>query len=209
MYAGRDASARLIAASSTRPIKDQAASAYNRGQKQYEAGKYEEAVRNFAEAVERDPNSQEARYALAQALTRTDKPAEAIREFQQLLDLSPTEELKIWSYYLMGNAYAELGQYKEAIEKYQQAIKVKPDLSKPHYNLGLAYAASDQIKAAADEFNQAAQLKPDYAEAHYNLGVAYLQLGRENKAREQQRLLEKLNPEMAAKLDALIKKSHS
>jgi tetratricopeptide (TPR) repeat protein len=210
MYAGRDASARLIAASSTRPISDQAASAYKRGQKQFEAGKYEEAVRSFAEAVKRDPNSPEARVALAQGLTKTGKPAEAIRELQQLLlAFNPSEELKIWSYYLMGNAYADLAQYKEAIEKYQQAIKLKPDLSKPHYNLGLAYAASDQLKAAAAEFNQAAQLKPDYAEAHYNLGVAYLQLGKEKEAREQQRLLVGLNPALAAKLDALIKKSHS
>lgn len=210
MYAGRDASARLIAASSTRPISDQAASAYKRGQKQFEAGKYEEAVRNFAEAIKRDPNSPEAHFALAQGLTKIDKPAEAIRELQQvLLALNPTEELKIWSYYLMGNAYADLAQYKEAIEKYQQAIKLKPDLSKPHYNLGLAYAASDQLKAAAAEFSQAAQLKPDYAEAHYNLGVAYLQLGKENEAREQQLLLVRLSAAMATKLDALIKKSHS
>ena len=182
MYAGRDSSARLIAASSTRNITDQAAPAYNRGQKQYEAGKYEGAVRNFAEAVRLDPNSQEARYALACALTKTAKPAEAIDEFKQLLNLNPTEELKIWSYYLMGNAYADLGQYKEAIENYQEAIKLKPDLSKPHYNLGLAYAASNRITEAAAEFNQAVQLKPDYAEAHYNLGVAYLQLGKKQEA---------------------------
>ena len=209
MYAGRDASARLIAASSTRNVTARAVRSYNRGQKQYEAGKYEEAVRNFAEAVKRDPNSPEARFALAQGLTKTDKPAEAIRELQQLLMAhNPTEELKIWSYYLMGNAHADLAQYKKAIEKYQQAIKLKPDLSKPHYNLGLAYAASDQLPAAAAEFNQAAQLKPDYAEAHYNLGVAYLQLGKENEAREQQRILLKLSPELALKLDALIKKSH-
>lgn len=174
MYAGRDASARLIAASSTRNITDQAAPAYNRGQKQYEAGKYEGAVRNFAEAVKLDPNSQEARYALARALTKTAKTGAAIAAFKQLLNLNPTEELKIWSYYLMGNAYVGLGQYTEAIEKYQESIKLKADLSKPHYNLGIAYAASNRIVDAVTEFKQAGRLKPDYAKAHFNLGVAYL-----------------------------------
>jgi len=51
------------------------------------------------------------------------------------------------------------------------------------------------------------QLLPEYAEAHYNLGVAYLQLDKKDKAREQQQILENLNPELAAKLEASIKRS--
>jgi tetratricopeptide (TPR) repeat protein len=209
MYAGRDASARLIAASSTRKITDRAVRPYNRGQKNYEEGKYLAAVRNFTEAVQLAPKSPEAHYALAQALTGMGKLEEAIEECRQVLKLKPAEELKIWCFYLIGNAYADLDEFPEAIESYKEAIKLKPDLSKPHYNLGLAYAASGELTAAAAEFNRAAQLKPDYAEAHYNLGVAYVQLGKENEAREQQRLLVGLNPAMAAKLDALIRKSHS
>jgi hypothetical protein len=44
------------------------------------------------------------------------------------------------------------------------------------------------------------------AEAHFNLGVAFLQLGRKQDSEEQQQILSKLNPELAAKLDALIKR---
>ncbi|MFS8084787.1 MAG: tetratricopeptide repeat protein [Acidobacteriota bacterium] len=206
MYAGRDASARLIVASSTRNITDQAAPAYNRGQKNFEAGKYHEAVRDFAAAIKLDPKSEEAHYGLARALTKTNKLEEAIAEFKKVLDLNPTDELKIWSYYLTGNAYAELGQYKEAIAAYQQAIKLNPELSKPHNNLGLAYAASNRIADAASEFAEAVKLKADYAEAHYNLGVAYWQLGKKQEAQKEQRNLAKLNPELARKLDALIRK---
>ena len=122
------------------------------------------------------------------------------------------DEPKILAYYNMGNAYADLGQYKEAIEAYQKAIQINArsaepqKLSKPHNNLGLAYAASGQLSDAIVEFNQAVQLRPDYAEAHFNLGVAYLQLGRKREANEQQRTLVKLNPELASKLDILVKK---
>ena len=112
----------------------------------------------------------------------------------------------------MGNTYADLGQYQDAVESYQQAIKLNANssnpqpLSKPHNNLGLAYAALEQLTEAAAEFHQAVQLRPDYAEAHYNLGVAYAQSGRKPEAEEQRKILSKLNPELAAKLDALIKK---
>ena len=81
-----------------------------------------------------------------------------------------------------------------------------PQLSKPHNNLGLAYAASNQMAEAVTEFNQAVQIKPDYAQARYNLAVAFLQLGKKNEARAQQRVLVQLDPELAAKLGALMKR---
>jgi len=63
-----------------------------------------------------------------------------------------------------------------------------------------------RLADALTEFNKAVQLLPEYAEAHYNLGVAYLQLDKKGKARKQQQILENLNPELAAKLEALTKK---
>jgi tetratricopeptide (TPR) repeat protein len=205
-YAGRDASSRLIAGAATREALDPAAPAYARGDADYAAGKYKEAVEQFSDAVRLRPDWVQAHYALALSLTETEELKEAIEEFKQVLKLNAKEELKILSYYNMGNAYADLGEYKEAIESYKEAIKLKPELSKPHNNLGLAYAALDRLAEAVAEFNEAVQLRPDYADAHFNLGVAYLQSCKKHESEEQQRILVKLNPELAAKLDALIKK---
>ena len=204
-YAGRDASARLIAAAATRMIIDPG-DFFTTGADNYEAGKYEEAVKALSQAVKLSPDWDEPHYILALSLTETGRLEEAIEEFKRVLKFSSWTELKVASYYNMANAYADLGQYEQAIEGYQQAIKLSPKLSKPHNNLGLAYAASGQVSQAVVEFNQAVQLKRDYAEAHYNLGVGYLQLGKKQEAKEQQQVLAKLNPELAAKLDALIQK---
>ena len=212
-YARRDASSRLIAAAATRRMAppgarkalDPATPHYERGEADYAAGKYKEAVEEFSEAVRLKPDWVQAHYALALSLTETEKLKEAIDEFKQVLKLDAKEDLKTLSYYNMGNTYVDLGQYKEAIESYKEAIKLRPELPKPHNNLGLAYAASDQLAEAVAEFNQAVQLRADYAEAHFNVGVAYLQLGQKHEAEERQRILVKLNAQLAANLDALIK----
>lgn len=210
-YAGRDASARLIASAGTRVIIDPG-DFYSKGEANYRAGKYAAAVKDLTQAVKLSPDWDDPHYVLALALTEVGRLKEAIAEFKQVVNLAIKDEPKILALYNMGNAYADLGHYEEAIEAYQQAIKLNANssnprpLSKPHNNLGLAYAASNRIADAVTEFNQAVQLKPDYAEAHFNLGVAYLQLGKKHEAEEQQRILVKLNPELAAKLDALIKK---
>lgn len=205
-YADRAASSRLIAGAATREALDPAVPAYERGDADYAAGKYKKAIEQFSEAVRLRPDWAQAHYALALSLTETEALKEAIKEFKQVLKRNPKEELKILSYYNMGNAYADLGKYKEAIESYQEAIKLNPELSRPHNNLGLTYAALDRLAEAVAEFNEAVQLRPDYDEAHFNLGVAYLQSGKKHEAEEKQRILVKLNPELAAKLDALIKK---
>jgi tetratricopeptide (TPR) repeat protein len=204
-FAQRDASARLIAAAGTRVVVDPG-DFYSKGEANYKAGKYEAAVNDLREAVRLSPDWEDPHYVLALALTELGKLPDAIDEFKQVVNLAIKDEPKILALYNMGNAYADLGQYQQAIESYQAAIKLNSTLSKPHNNLGLAYAASNRLADALAEFQQAVKLKPDYAEAHYNLGVAYVQLGRKAEAAEQRRILIKLKPELAAKLDALIKK---
>jgi Flp pilus assembly protein TadD len=211
-FAKRDASARLIAVAGTRVIVEPPGDHFAKGEAYYKAGKYEAAAKELRESVKVSPDWDDPHYVLALSLTELGQLKEAIEEFKQTIRLAIKDDPKILSYYNIGNAYSDLGQYKEAIEAYRQAIKLNANssnpqpLSKPHNNLGLAYAALGQLTEAVSEFNQAAQLKPDYPEAHYNLGVAYVQQGRKPEAREQLRILTKLNPEMAAKLQALIKK---
>jgi len=204
-FAKRDASARLIAAAGTRVVIDPG-DFYAKGEALYKAGKYEAAVKDLKQAAQLSPDWEDPHYVLALSLTELRQLKEAIDEFKQVVKLAIKDEPKILSYYNMGNAYADLGQYEKAIESYQEAIKLNADLSKPHNNLGLAYAASGRLEDALAEFKQAVQLKADYAEAHYNLGVAYLQMGMKQEAQEQEQILAKLNPEFAAKLGALIKK---
>lgn len=204
-FAHRDASARLIAAAGTRIVIDPD-DRFARGEEHYKAGRYKEAVAELREAVRLSPDWDDPHYVLALALTELGQLKEAIEEYQRVIEVAIKDDPKLLAYYNMGNAYADLGEYQNAIESYRQAIKLDPALAKPHNNLGLAYAALDRLDEAAVSFKEAVRLKDDYPEAHFNLGVAYLQAGKVNEAQEQQRILLKLKPELATRLEGLIKR---
>jgi len=52
----------------------------------------------------------------------------------------------------LGILYASQHKYSEAIERYQQAVKLNPDLADAHYRLGQAYVRTGQKEQAQQEF---------------------------------------------------------
>jgi tetratricopeptide (TPR) repeat protein len=200
----RDASARLIAGAATRG-GDEAGHSYQDGETAYAAGKYEDAVTSFTEAVRLKPGWAEAHYALALSLNEIGKLEDAIREFKEVVRLKGAYQMVVRSHYDIGNNYTDLKKYAEAIDAYKLSIDLNPDVPESHNNLGLAYAALSRNAEAIAEFNRAIKLEPNYAAAHYNLGVAYLQTGKKQEASEQQQILVKLDAELAKRLESLIK----
>jgi tetratricopeptide (TPR) repeat protein len=64
------------------------------------------------------------------------------------------------------------GDYKNAVNLYKKAIKMKPDFVKPYNKIGLAYIALKQVDHALFYYKKAIHTDPNCAEAYYNLGVA-------------------------------------
>ncbi|HEX8097916.1 MAG TPA: tetratricopeptide repeat protein [Pyrinomonadaceae bacterium] len=109
------------------------------------------------------------------------------------------------SLYKAGMAHYESKRYKEAIESFKGALKLRPGDAEIHYRLGMAYYNTSAYKLAEEEFKQAVRLKPDWAEARFRLGWMAYVLGRTDDAREQYNVLQKLNPEQAQVLYRIIK----
>ncbi|MDJ0572584.1 MAG: tetratricopeptide repeat protein, partial [Pleurocapsa sp. MO_192.B19] len=76
----------------------------------------------------------------------------------------------------------ESGQLEEAINYYQQILKLKPDYAEVHFNLGNALKKQGNLEAAVESYQQAIKLKPDYGAAHGNLGNVLKQQGNLNAA---------------------------
>ena len=83
----------------------------------------------------------------------------------------------------MGWVYGKLIRHDEAIEVFKQAIHIKPDDAKAHYNLALAYGKLGRYDKAIEAYKQAIRINPDDVDAYYNLGWAD-ELGRYDEAIE-------------------------
>lgn len=71
----------------------------------------------------------------------------------------------------------EQGRYAEAIEFYNRALKLRPDLAQHHYNRGKAYGSKEEYVQAIADYNRAIELDPTYSDAYNNRGMAYGALG--------------------------------
>ena len=62
-----------------------------------------------------------------------------------------------------GNVLSELKRYDEAIEHYQQAIKIKSNFAEAYNNLANAMRQKGKIKESIAYYNEAIRFKSNYA----------------------------------------------
>ena len=65
------------------------------------------------------------------------------------------------SYFEQGNIYLKAKRYHEAIEQYQQALRIDPDAAIVHAALGWAYYNVGMLDAAIAEGEEVMRLEPD------------------------------------------------
>ncbi len=95
---------------------------------------------------------------------------------------------------VLGVKLFQAGKVPEAIEQYQQALRLYPGYAKAHLNLGIALGQTGRVQEEIEQYQQALRLYPDYAKAHRNLGIALEQRGRVQEAIEQYQQALRLNP---------------
>ncbi|MGO9244079.1 MAG: tetratricopeptide repeat protein [Verrucomicrobiia bacterium] len=90
-----------------------------------------------------------------------------------------------------------LGQVQEAMEQYEQALRISPDYASAHNNLGAALMKQGKVQEAISHYDQALRLKPDDAEAHNNLGAALRRRGMVQEAIGHYEQAVRLKPDFA------------
>jgi Tfp pilus assembly protein PilF len=126
----------VLAACSRDPAKQKAAFLAS-GEKYAKAGKYQEAVIQFSNAIEIDPRFAEAHHQLARVYIKLKAPQQAYREFSTTVELDP------------GNADAQLQlatllisvhKYDDAQKAAEMVIAADPRNAPAHTVLGKKHA---------------------------------------------------------------------
>ena len=66
-------------------------------------------------------------------------------------------------------ALAHKGLFDQAIARYDQALKLRPDSADVHDNKGVALIQMGHVDAAIAEFQEALRINPDLSAAQANL----------------------------------------
>jgi protein O-mannosyl-transferase len=95
----------------------------------------------------------------------------------------------------LGQYFGDAGDFKKAIECYQQALEGSPNAAKVHFNLAHASEKVGDLNAAAKQYAEVLRVKPQYPIAHYNLAIVLAKLGRTADAMGEYAEELRVNPE--------------
>lgn len=115
-----------------------------------------------------------------------------------------SKEEQAQEHFKKGFGYQNAGEPEKAIEEYQKALGLNPNLAQAHTNLGTVYLGQGDYDRAIDHFKKVIELNYYDTKAHYNLGLAYLYKGEVEKAQEEVKFLKSLRSEMGNVLEKKI-----
>lgn len=109
-------------------------------------------------------------------LSGNGRTEEAIREFQQALEIDP---LFYRAHFKLGICYYMRGQYPLEINEYKKCLAINPQYVPAWLNLGHAYLARDELEAAREAYERVLEINPNHAVALYNKALIEFDLNNE------------------------------
>lgn len=140
-----------------------------------------EAVEQFRQLVQMNPDSLADRLNYGLALLRAGKVQEGIRILEEVQKKDPSIP---HTWFNLGIEYKRMGESQKAIQQLEQMARLVPDEPITHYNLGVLYKAEGRAAEANAKFELAARLDPNFAAPHFQLFNYYRQRGDQEKAKQ-------------------------
>lgn len=149
-----------------------------------DAGKYDDAIKKFEEAVKTDPNYAYANFSLGACYYDLEKMEQAIPYYEQAiktcLDNKDTSQMNVaYAICDMGLCYRRQGNLDKAIECYEKAITYDDKDSITYNNLAAAYYNKGEYQKTIDASQNAIKydskdtIKPH---SYYWIGMSYMKL---------------------------------
>lgn len=163
------------------------------------AGRTEEGIFHFQEALRLNPDHEPARINLASAYTDIGRRSaakgrseDAISHYHRAIGISPGFAP---AHADLALAYESRGRILEATDAYRHAIALDPCNAKMRNNFGSLQLKSGLTGEAIASFMEALRLAPNLPELHCNLGISLARAGRLPEAIDQYREALRLRPD--------------
>jgi tetratricopeptide (TPR) repeat protein len=131
-------------------------------------GQLAEAEPWFRQAADLEPENPWFWEHLADLQMERQEHAAAIPSWERAIALAPTE--RAGPLISLGWSLQEEGRVSEAIEQYQQAIRLQPEAVMAYINLGSIHEELGDMAAAESAYRSAIECAPDFGIGHARLG---------------------------------------
>jgi len=154
----------------------------------YNSKLYHAALEEFQKAEDIDPEEGQYSYNKGVVLAKLGRDKEARDAFGKANGFNDADDMfRIYSEQIQTNKAKELyndgcvamesNNITKAIELFEKAISIKPDMVEAYINLGICYGAKNDRQKQIFYLEEAAKLKPDMPDIYFNLGLAYSDVG--------------------------------
>ncbi len=137
------------------------------------------AQQSCAKAIELGNAGAEGHVCLGTIENGTGQFEKAAEQFQQAVQLDPTNDAAYWH---LAEAYQSLNQLDKAEETYKRRISIRPEYWRSYSALGVFYINQAEYEKAQAMFEKAVSLRPNNYKDNSNLGAALLYEGKDEEA---------------------------
>ena len=173
---------------------------YRKGLELQRAGRYQEAIASFEQALRVLPDNIDARVQLAQTLSWNQEYRRAEDEYRNALGQQPHH---FDAQFGLAQTLAWQADYGKALQEFQGLLAKHPENSEILRGIGQTYFWMRKYKQAAEYLERAVAAGPKSSDAHLNLADTYYQLEEWKRAHERYQMVVSLVPSHARALDQL------
>ncbi len=175
-------------------------SLFEKGNELFNEKKFEEAIANYQEFLEENPEIYEVHFSLGNCYKEMGDIEQALKEFQLVLEKAIEEnekDLKIKAKTLaaIGECHLKKEDLNSAQNYFKKSLELDPRDEILAYNVGEIYFAHQKLDEAIEYYEFATQIKPDWSDSYYKLGLVFLNKTDYEKAKDNLKKFLMLEPD--------------
>ena len=145
----------------------------NLGLAYYRQGKYQQAIAQYQQVIQRDEQDHRAYYNRGLAYLARKDYQSAIADFQTALSFAPesNRESKSLIYNDLALAQMMLAEDESAVFNFSKAIALNSNNYDAYFNRGCAHHRQRNYQAAIDDFTRVVELNPDFTQVYVNRAI--------------------------------------